>query len=332
MPLRLALPSNKELFEKSVSFLKLAGIQVSTRSRSLRAKVSGINDAEALIQRSSDIPKNINRGNIDIGIVGLDRFLESTDQSSSTVILTKDLGFGQCKLVVAVPEVWLDVSSVHDLADLAVQFREEGRELRIATKYPRLTSEYLYKNGINYFALVEAAGAMEAAPLMGYADIITDIVETGTTIRENRLKVLEDGVILESQAVLIGNVSNIYSDEDKKNSLQVLLELLEGKLQSDAQLSVSAELGPVQNYGLASDELKSIGAVNPVFISTIGTGSKEKSNLLRLEVNQTHLIEVVRALRLMKAIDITVIPVSFIFSDESSDFKNFLDHAARLGL
>ena len=141
----------------------------------------------------------------------------------NSAILIKNLGFGRCKLDIAVPEVWVDVTSIYDLADLSVIFRQKGDELRIATKYPNLTQNFLYEHGINYFSLIAAAGAMEAVPLMGYADAITDIVETGNTIRENHLKILSDGTILESEAVLIGNVNTLSQKDENDDSFTELL-------------------------------------------------------------------------------------------------------------
>lgn len=222
MTLRFALPSNKELYDESVQFLGNLGIDVNTKGRSLRVSISGLKDATGLLQRSADIPSNIDNGNVDLGIVGLDRYLESADPSGDSEILVKNLGFAHCKLEIAVPEVWLDVTSIYDLADLSVIFRKKGDELRIATKYPNLTQNFLYEHGINYFSLIAAAGAMEAAPLMGYADAITDIVQTGNTITENHLKILSDGTILESEAVLVGNVNTLSQIDDDGSFAELL--------------------------------------------------------------------------------------------------------------
>ena len=227
MTLRLALPSNKELYDQSVQFFGNLGIGINAKGRSLRVSINGLKDATGLLQRSADIPSNIDNGNVDLGIVGLDRYLESADPSGDSAILIKGLGFGQCKLEIAVPEVWIDVTSIYDLADLSVIFRQNGDELRIATKYPNLTQNFLYEHGINYFSLIAAAGAMEAAPLMGYADAITDIVETGNTIRENHLKILSDSTILESEAVLIGNVNTLSQIDDDSGSFTELLTMFD---------------------------------------------------------------------------------------------------------
>ncbi|MBI4235988.1 MAG: ATP phosphoribosyltransferase, partial [Chloroflexi bacterium] len=241
--LRLALPSNQELLEETLSFLGSCGLHVSRRSdRSLSAMVRGVPGCVALFQRSADIPAKVEEGTADIAIVGLDRHLESAREGGETLVLIGDLGYGRCQLVLAVPEAWLDVSSVYDLADLSIAFREQGKELRVATKYPRLTRQFLFRRGLNYFSLVEAAGAMEAAPLMGYADVIADIVETGTSLRENRLKTLADGVILESQAILVGNIRTLHEEAERLETLRLLLELIEGRLTAESFYSVTANV------------------------------------------------------------------------------------------
>ena len=108
-------------------------------------------------------------------------------------------------MLLAVPDSWIDVTSVADLADLSLRHQERGHQLRVATKFENLTKSFLYRNGISRFLLVHAEGALEAAPRMGYADLIADLSETGTTLRENHLRPLVGGVVLDSQAVLIGN-------------------------------------------------------------------------------------------------------------------------------
>src|SRR6266567_9600300 len=111
----------------------------------------------------------------------------------------------RCSLVLAVPESWIDVTSVHDLSEIAATKHASGRELRVATKYPNLTRQFLYDHGVNYFSLNESSGALEAAPTLGYADLIADITSSGVTLRENRLKTVAGGTILESEACLIAN-------------------------------------------------------------------------------------------------------------------------------
>lgn len=115
------------------------------------------------------------------------------------------LGFGRADVVVAVPEIWLDVDSMADLGDVAAEFRaRHGRRLAIATKYWRLTQQYFSgSHGIQLYRIVESLGATEGAPAAGQADIIVDITSTGSTLKANHLKILSDGVILRSEACFV---------------------------------------------------------------------------------------------------------------------------------
>ena len=169
--LRLLLPSDGDLHQPTLDFLKGCGLPVRRpNARRYTATVPAIPGVEVLFQRTADITAKVEDGSADLGITGLDRLLEYREDEKRAAILVENLGFGRCDLVLAVPDSWLDVTSLADLADLALEFRQQGKQLRIATKYPRLLSEFLYDRGINYFSLAPASGTLEAAPLAGYAD------------------------------------------------------------------------------------------------------------------------------------------------------------------
>jgi len=204
--LRLVLPSDGELHDGSLDFMEASGLNVLRPSaRRYTARIPALSQVDVFFQRTADITQKVEEGSAELGITGLDRYLEYRSDESRVVTIIDDLQFGRCEFVLAVPDSWLDVTSVSDLADLALEFRQESKQLRIATKYPRLLRRHLFEKGINYFTLVPASGALEAAPSAGYADLIADLTSTGTTLRENRLKTLEEGTILVSQACLIGN-------------------------------------------------------------------------------------------------------------------------------
>ena len=120
---------------------------------------------------------------------------EHRAEDDDVVVVHPELGFQRCALVLAVPEGWVDVSAVADLADVAAELRRAGRELRVATKYVNLTRQFLYDRGITYFNLVEVSGALEAAPALDTADIICDLTSSGVTLRENRLKTIAGGTV-----------------------------------------------------------------------------------------------------------------------------------------
>ncbi|MQG10590.1 MAG: ATP phosphoribosyltransferase, partial [SAR202 cluster bacterium] len=204
--LRIALPSDGELYDSTLAFMRDCGLTVSRpNSRRYTGTVPAIPGVEVLFQRTSDVASKVEEGSAELGVTGLDRVLEYRNDERKASVLIEDLEYGRCDFVLAVPDSWMDVTSLSDLADLALEFRQEGKQLRIATKYPRLLRGYLYERGINYFTLVPASGAMEAAPAAGYADLIADVTATGTTLRENQLKQLDEGTILSSQSCLIAN-------------------------------------------------------------------------------------------------------------------------------
>ena len=192
--LRLVLPSDGDLYETTLSFMQAGGLSVLRPSaRRYTGYIPALPGVEVLFQRTADVTQKVEEGSAELGITGLDRYLEYRNDEARVVSLIDDLRYGRCDFVLAVPYSWLDVASMDDLADLALEFHQQGKQFRIATKYPRLLRRYFFDRGINYFSLVPASGALEAAPAAGYADLIADLSATGTTLRENRLKTLEGG-------------------------------------------------------------------------------------------------------------------------------------------
>jgi ATP phosphoribosyltransferase len=202
----LALPSKGRLKEQAVEVLAKAGLVVCLPddSRSYRARIEGRADIEVAFLSASEIAGEIGQGAVDLGITGEDLLRENLADWESRAEIVARLGFGHADVVVAVPDMWLDVETMADLDDVAADFRQRhGRRLRIATKYWRLTQKFFsQKHGIQVYRIVESLGATEGAPAAGSADIIVDITSSGSTLRANHLKVLDDGVVLRSQACL----------------------------------------------------------------------------------------------------------------------------------
>jgi ATP phosphoribosyltransferase len=206
MNITLALPSKGRLKEQALEVLAKAGLTVRLPddSRSYRAYIEGRADIEVAFLSASEIAGEIGQGAVDLGITGEDLLRENLAEWESRVEIAARLGFGHADVVVAVPDLWLDVDTMADLDDVAADFRQRhGRRLRIATKYWRLTQQFFsQKHGIQVYRIVESLGATEGAPAAGSADIIVDITSSGSTLRANHLKVLGDGVVLRSQACL----------------------------------------------------------------------------------------------------------------------------------
>jgi ATP phosphoribosyltransferase len=212
MTVTLALPSKGRLKEQVTEALARAGLVIEAPAdvRQYSARIAGL-DVEIAYLSASEIAREVGEGRVDMGVTGEDLLRETFADWSGRADITARLGFGRADVVVAVPEVWLDVATMADLDDVAADFRQRhGRRLTIATKYWRLTQQFFSgKHGIQVYRIVESLGATEGAPAAGLADVIVDITSTGSTLRANRLKVLDDGIILKSEACLVRSKARV---------------------------------------------------------------------------------------------------------------------------
>lgn len=212
--LTLAIPSKGRLMEASAELLHKAGFAIERlgAARGYRGRLSGLDGIEVAFLSASEIAQNLKEGKIDLGITGEDVLRERLAPGDPSTEVMARLGFGPANVVVAVPQCWLDVAAMSDLDEVSESFYERhGRRLRIATKYPNLTRRFFAAKGVTGYRIVESAGATEGAPAAGTAEAIVDITTTGATLAANHLKILDDGVILESTAVLAGRTA-IASD------------------------------------------------------------------------------------------------------------------------
>ncbi len=209
MTVTLAIPSKGRLKEQALEVLAKAGLAVSLPEddRKYHARIAGRDDIEVAFLSASEIAGEIGQGAVDLGITGEDLLRENLADWQSRAEIAARLGFGHADVVVAVPDIWLDVDTMADLDDVAADFRQRhGRRLRIATKYWRLTQQFFTaKHGIQVYRIVESLGATEGAPAAGSADIIVDITTTGSTLKANHLKILSDVIVLKSQACLVAS-------------------------------------------------------------------------------------------------------------------------------
>ncbi|MAW86365.1 MAG: ATP phosphoribosyltransferase [Phyllobacteriaceae bacterium] len=207
MSVTIALPSKGRLKEQAIAVFEKAGytIRQPEDSRQYRASMDGHDGIEIAFLSASEIARELGAGTVDMGVTGEDLVRESLPAWEERVEISARLGFGHADVIVAVPDVWFDVDTMADLDDVAAEFRmSHGRRLRIATKYWRLTQQFFSRaHGIQVYRIVESLGATEGAPAAGSADVIVDITSTGSTLRANHLKILDDGVILKSQACLV---------------------------------------------------------------------------------------------------------------------------------
>jgi len=217
MSITLAIPSKGRLREQSLAVFERAGLKIALPAddRKYKARLEGCEDVEVSFLSASEIAGELGRGMIDLGITGEDLLRENVADWENRAEIAARLGFGFADVVVAVPDIWLDVDTMGDLDDVAAEFRQRhGRRLRIATKYWRLTQQFFSQmHGIQVYRIVESLGATEGAPAAGSADVIVDITTTGATLKANHLKILSDGVILHSQACLVASKTARSKDD-----------------------------------------------------------------------------------------------------------------------
>jgi ATP phosphoribosyltransferase len=206
--LLIALPSKGRLKDAAADLFARAGMALSSKGheRRYRGALSGLDDVEVVYTSAAEIVHQLNTGRVHLGLTGEDLVRDKLSDVEGSVEFLKPLGFGNADVVVAVPDCWIDVSRMADLEDVAAQFASvHGRRLRVATKYMTLTRRFFANHGVAGYRIVESAGATEATPAAGTAELIVDITTTGTTLRANHLKRLEDGLILKSQAHLLAS-------------------------------------------------------------------------------------------------------------------------------
>ena len=228
-PLVVAVPSKGRLQENAMAFFERAGcaIRRSGSSREYVGRLAGIPDAEVAFLSAGEIAGALGAGQIHLGITGEDLLAETLPERARSVHMIKPLGFGHADVVVAVPQSWIDVRSMADVDDVAIAFHaRHGRRMRIATKYLRLTRSFFDEHGIADYRIVESAGATEGAPASGAAEAIVDITSTGATLAANGLKVLDDGVILKSEANLTASLKAAWSARARTAAAR-LLEMVE---------------------------------------------------------------------------------------------------------
>jgi ATP phosphoribosyltransferase len=208
----LGIPSKGRLMEATAELFAKAGFAVdrSGSERGYRGKLSGIAGIDVAFLSATEIAGQLRDGRIDLGVTGEDLLREHVPPTDENVAVALRLGFGPAKVVVAVPECWLDVAVMADLDEVAEQFyRNCGRRLRVATKYRNLTRRWFAAHGVTGYRIVESVGATEGAPAAGTAELIVDITTTGSTLAANQLKILDDGLILDSSAVLAARMATL---------------------------------------------------------------------------------------------------------------------------
>lgn len=204
----LGVPSKGRLMEQTVEAFAGAGLTLrkTGNERGYRGEIVELPDADVAFVSASEIAWHLKTGRVHLGVTGEDLIHEQMSDAADRVTFVRKLGFGHADVVVAVPDCWIDVRTMADLAEIALPFRRaHGRWYRVATKYLNLTRRFFAAKGLADYRIVESLGATEGTPAAGTAELIVDITTTGTTLAANGLRILDDGVVLRSEANLIAS-------------------------------------------------------------------------------------------------------------------------------
>ena len=323
--IRLALPSKGRLAKGSLDFLAEAGLSVhKPNPRQFEATIPAMPELTVLFQRAGDIVVSVRDGSIDFGITGWDMVSEHGGGNAEILTLHQELGFGHCTLNVIVPESWQDVRSMAALS----QFRDRvARPLRVGTKFLNLTGTFFRQHGLENTRLIKAEGTLEVAPAIGYADLIVDLVSTGTTLRDNRLSVLEDGLILTSQACLVAHRGSLRSRPEVLAMARQLLEFIEAHLRAASNVAVYANMRGESPNAIAERMFKQsvIGGLQGPTISPVITSRGGDWYAAHIIVRRDQLVQAIAELRAIGGSGVVVTPVTYIFEEEPAASRAMLD-------
>jgi ATP phosphoribosyltransferase len=214
--LKIGIPSKGRLKDKSLSVFKKNKINIKNTKRSYISEVKNFENNEVVFSHAREIIERLSDGSLDIGISGFDLLNESLPGIKKHILIYKRLSFGYADLVVAVPQDWIDVQTIADLEEISFNFKDKiYGKLRIATKYPNLTNEFLTSKGVTQYKVVNSLGATEIYPFTNQSEIITDITSSGATLKANKLRILKDGFILKSSACILVSKKSL-KDKSKK--------------------------------------------------------------------------------------------------------------------
>ncbi|MEK6222469.1 MAG: ATP phosphoribosyltransferase [Chloroflexota bacterium] len=322
--IRIALPSKGLLSEGSKNLLESVGYKIhNPNPRQYKASIPRLPGVEVIFQRPGDIVVSVRDGSVDFGITGQDIFLEKSKSNGNILELHGQLGFGHCSLNVIVPESWEDINKFKDLSNLTKTIK---RPVKIATKFPYLTNEFFQENNNIEIEIIQAEGALEIAPTVGYSDIIVDLVSTGTTLRDNRLKILEGGQILKSEACLIDNKNRLNLNPQTREIAIKLLELIGAHLRANNNLAIFANVRGDSPESIAQKIFQQdvISGLQGPTISQIITKKSEKWYAIHLVVQESQLHQAVQEIREVGGSGVVVSPVTYIFEEEPPELIKML--------
>lgn len=331
--IRLALPSKGILQDGAMEFLEACGLKVyRPNPRQYAATIPALPNVTVMFQRPGDIVTSVQQGSVEFGITGLDVLAEK-GSNGSVLVVHDALGFGPCSLNLAAPEE-SPVRSTAQLVAWAAELAAAGRPLRVATKFPRLTAEFLDRQGVAPFRLVAVEGTLEIAPAIGYADLICDLVSSGVTLRDNHLRPLDGGAVLQSQAILIANRTALRERRDVLAVARHLLEFIEAHLRAHGSYLITANVRGESAEAVAARMFAHTtlgGLQGPTIAPVIAREHLQAETgwfAVNIVVRKERLFAAVGELRTIGGSGVVVVPCTYIFEEEPARYRAM---AAALG-
>ncbi len=316
--IRMGIPSKGRMASETQDFLNSCGFKIKRNRQQYIGWLEGFPNIQIVFQRQKDIINGVFNGNLAFGIVGLDILTELTlENPDKIVVIHENLEFGACTLEVSIPENW-EENSMEDL-------KQRKETLRVASKFPLLTKEFFKKHELD-FELIKAEGTIEVAPTLGYSDIIVELVSTGQTLKDNRLKRLQDGCILQSQACFIANRKILKENQIVLDISRTFLEYFEATIRAKDYVSVFINMRgndpeDVAQKMFTNESLK--GLQGPT-ISRVISSKGGSWFAIHIIVEKKKLTETIRALRDIGGSGVVVSPTLFIFEEEPKRYKDLV--------
>jgi ATP phosphoribosyltransferase len=313
-PFVLAVPSKGRLQENAEAFFTHAGLSLAKPrgAREYRGTMMGYDNVEIAYLSASEIAGQLASGAVHLGVTGEDLVRENIAGADKRVLLIDQLGFGHANVVVAVPAAWIDVRTMADLDDVTTGFREQhNRRMRVATKYINLTRAFFAAHDVVDYRIVESAGATEGAPATGTAELIVDITTTGATLAANGLKVLDDGVILKSQANLVASRDADWSPEARETA-RIILDHIAARARANKYREVRTRFAGCDAAMLAEAHNR-FGVVSPF-------GGPTSSGMITLHCPPSQLYALGSFLRARGAETVSVASLDYVLDRENPLF------------
>jgi ATP phosphoribosyltransferase len=310
-PFVLAVPAKGRLQENAEAFFARSGLNlVKPRgARDYRGAIAGLDGVEVAYLSASEITAQLAAGSVHMGVTGEDLVREQMPDADARVVLIEGLGFGFANVVVAVPQAWIDVRTMADIDDVATAFRHHhGRKMRVATKYINLTRDFFSGHGIIDYRIVESAGATEGAPAAGTAELIVDITTTGATLVANGLKIVDDGLILRSQANLVAARGADWGPAQREIA-RVILDRIAAQARARTYREVRARF--------AACDARLVDSAKEKFKVETPFGGPTSSGMLTLHCPPSEVYALTSYLREHGAEAVAVADLDYVFSKDN---------------